>query len=37
MINTKIIIKEILKIMKLPHDYVKVTKSKKTLTFYEQY
>ena len=37
MININFILKEILKIMKLPHYYVKVTTSKKTLTLYEQY
>ena len=37
MINTNFILKELFKMMKLPHDNIKVTKSKRTLKFYEQY
>ena len=37
MISVNFILAEILKMMKLPHSYVKVTKSKKTLAFYNKY
>ena len=37
MISVNFILTKILKMMKLPHSYVKVTKSKKTLASYEKY
>ena len=37
MISVNFIIAKILKMMKLPYSYVKVTKSKKTLAFYNKY
>ena len=37
MINTNFILKQLFKMMKLPHDNISVTKSKRTLKFYEQY
>ena len=37
MINTNFILKELFKMMKLPCDDITVTKSKRTLAFYEQY
>ena len=37
MISVNFILAKILKMMKLPHSYVKVTKSKKTLASYEKY
>ena len=37
MISVNFILAKILKMMKLPHSYVKVTKSKKTLAFYNKY
>ena len=37
MINTNFIMKKLLKMFNLPHDDITVTKSKRTLAFYEQY
>ena len=37
MISVNFILAKILKMMKLPHSYVKVTKSKKTIITYQQY
>ena len=37
MISVNFILAKILKMMKLPHSYVKVTKSKRTLASYEKY
>ena len=37
MISVNFILAKILKMMKLPYSYVKVTKSKKTLAFYNKY
>ena len=37
MISVNFILAKILKMMKLPHSYVKVTKSKRTLASYERY
>ena len=37
MINTKFILKELFKMMKLPHNNISATKSKRTIKFYEQY
>ena len=36
-ISVNFIIVKILKMMKLPHSYVKVTKSKRTITTYQRY
>ena len=37
MISSNFILTKILKMMKLPHSYVKVTKTKRTLASYERY
>ena len=37
MINTNFILKELFKMFNLPHDNISVTKSKRTLAFYEQH
>ena len=37
MISIKFLLKRVMEMLKLPHDDIKVTKSKKTLAYYEEY
>ena len=37
MINTNFILKQLFKMFNLPHENISISKSKKTLAFYEQY
>ena len=37
MINLKFIIKKVLEMLGLPHDKIKISRSKKTLTTYQEY
>ena len=37
MINTNVILKQLFKMFKIPHENISISKSKRTLAFYEQY